>query len=208
MRVLAVLLIGPLLFYLVKKYPRAALWGALALNMLYEYLVTGSAALQSVHRILFIRYLFITVFGMYFYLWRDRINYWLVAAGACFSLWYITAVDYFDFHWALNAFWQNTCVYASFYFIALVVAAFHFFETRRLPDPLHRVATRIGVSTWHIYLVQMMFFHAGGRQFLPMLPLWGRVAIGVSLCCALGIGWNVLERRFRKKQRSGRAEKK
>ena len=201
------LLIGPILYLLVKHYPRATMIGALLLDMLYEYSVGALDIPRQLNRLIFMRYLFIAVFGMYFYLWRDRIKLWLVAAAAVFSLGYITAMEFFDFEWPLNIYWKNTCVYASFYFIAIMVFAFHFWENKRLPEGLHRIAYTIGRSTWHIYLTQMLFFRLYWGKPLDFLPLWLQILCGVTTCVLIGVGWNKLERRFRKAYRAYKKEK-
>ena len=201
------LLLGPVLYLLVKRYPRATLLGALLLDMAYEFAVGALDLPRELNRLLFIRYLFIATFGLYFYLWRERVKLWLVGVGAVLSLTYITALEYFNLQWPLCTYWQNTCVYASFYYIAVVVLAFHFWEHKRLPEKLHKVVYEVGKSTWYIYLTQMLFFRLHWKAVLSFLPLWVQIPIGVVFCACVGIGWRHLEIRARKAWKQHRAEK-
>lgn len=200
------LLLAPILYLLVKRYPTATLLGALALNVLYEYAVGALEIPRLLNRILFMRYLFIAVFGLYFYLWRSRFKLWVIGLAACFSLWYITALEFFGLQWVLGTYWKNTNVYACFYYIAVAVFAFHFFENKRLPKGLHEVAHAMGAATWHIYLTQMLYFRLHLNSPMAGLPLWVQIPIGVALCSLVGVGWNHAERKVRKWWRARKAQ--
>lgn len=201
------LLVAPILYLLVKRYPTATLLGALALNMFYEYAVGRGGIPRLLNRILFMRYLFIAVFGLYFYLWRNRIKPWMAVLAAGFGLWYITALEFYGLHGPLIRYWKNTNVYASFYYIAVVVLAFYFFENKRLPKGLHEVAHHMGAATWHIYLTQMLYFRLHLNSPMAGLPLWVQIPIGVCLCSLVGVGWNLAERSVRKWWRARKAQK-
>lgn len=123
------------------------------------------------------------------------------ALGAVFSLGYITALEYFGLDWPLTTYWLNTNVYASFYYIAVAVFAFHFFEKKQLPGKLHMLVRTIGRSTWQIYLFQMLFFRLHWSAPLGELPLFLKVLIGDAFCVAVGCLWSALESRLRKKMK-------
>mgnify|MGYP007029248378 FL=1 len=195
------LLFAPLLYLLLRRWPEQTLLAALALDMLYEFAVGALDIPRALNRLLFIRYLFIAVFGLYFYLWRSRVRLWMVALGAVFSLGYITALEYFGLDWPLTTYWLNTNVYASFYYIAVAVFAFHFFEQKQLPGKLHMLVRTIGCSTWQIYLFQMLFFRLHWSAPLGELPLFLKVLIGDAFCVAVGCLWSALESRMRKKMK-------
>ncbi len=195
------LILAPILYLLVKKYPRATLVGALLLNIVYEYAVGAWDIPRWLNRLLFMRYLFIAVFGLSFFLWRKRFRLWLVGAAACLSLWYITALEFFDFHWELSTYWKNTSVYASFYYIAVVVFAFYFFEDKRLPERLHELAHTVGSATWHIYLTQMLYFRLDLNEPLAFLPLWLQIPIGLFACTTIGVLWSRIERDYKRRKR-------
>lgn len=202
------LLFAPLLYLAVKRYPHLALIGALAVNILYEYAVGALDIPRLLNRILFIRYLFIAVFGLYFYLWRDRFKLWVAGLAGCFGLWYITALEFFGLQWVLGTYWKNTNVYACFYYIAVAVFAFHFFEYKRLPKGLHEVAHAVGTATWQIYLTQMLYFRLDLNDPMMGLPLWLQIPIGVTLCAIVGVLWHRLERRWRQWRKAAKAQKK
>lgn len=197
------LLVAPLIYVLMRRWPRATLVGALLTNMVYEFLVGAWDIPRLVNRLLFARYLFIAVSGQYLYFYRRSLRLGWVLVGMAFSLAYITAIDSFDFWWPLNYYWRNTCVYASFYYIGLVALAFRFFEEKRLPGRLHEVASTLGRSTWHIYLTQMLYFRLGFA--IDALPLWPRVAVGLVICSAVGVAWHYVERSVTQTWRKKRA---
>lgn len=191
------LLFAPLLYLLLRRFPTQTLLAALVIDMAYEWLVGAIDIPRDLNRLLFIRYLFIATFGLYFYLYRSRVRLGLVAFGALLSLCYITALEFFGLDWPLTTYWLNTNVYASFYYIAICVFAFHFFENSQLPGRLHTLVRSVGVSTWQIYLFQMLFFRLGWSAPLTGLPLFFEVLIGDAFCVAMGVLWAKGERRAR-----------
>lgn len=195
------LLLAPLLYVLLRRYPRQTLLAAFVLDVLYEWSVGVFDIPRDFNRLLFIRYLFITTFGMYFYLYRSRVRLGLVAVGAVLSLTYITALEYFGLDWPLTTYWLNTNVYASFYFIAIAVFAFHFFENKQLPGRLHILVRTVGISTWHIYLFQMLFFRLGWSAPIADWPLFWRILVGDAFCLLMGCLWSTIERRVRGKMK-------
>lgn len=195
------LLFAPLLYLLLRRWPKQTLLAALLLDMLYEFAVGALDIPRALNRLLFIRYLFIAAFGLYFCLWRSRVRLSWMALGAVFSLGYITALEFYGLDWPLTTYWLNTNVYASFYYIAVAVFAFYFFEYKQLPDRLHTVVRTIGRSTWTIYLFQMLFFRLHWSAPLSGLPLPVEVLISDAFCVAVGCLWSALERRARKKMK-------
>lgn len=195
------LLVAPLLYLLLRRWPTQTLLAALFLDMFYEWLVGAIDIPRALNRLLFIRYLFIAVFGLYFNLYRSRVRLWLVGLGALFSLGYLTALEYFGLDWPLTTYWLNTNVYASFYYIAVAVFAFHFLEYKQLPGRLHTLVRTIGRSTWQIYLFQMLFFRLHWRAPLDGLSLPLEILVGDAFCLAMGCLWAHLEGKWRKKSR-------
>lgn len=192
------LLFAPLLYLLLRRFPTQTLLAALVIDMAYEWLVGAIDIPRALNRLLFIRYLFIAVFGLYFNLYRSRVRLWLVGLCALGSLGYITALEFFGLDWPLTTYWLNTNVYASFYYIAVAVFAFHFLEYKQLPGRLHTLVRRIGRSTWQVYLFQMLFFRLHWSAPLAGLPLAAEVLIGDAFCVAMGCLWAVCEGRVRK----------
>lgn len=196
------LLFAPLLYLLVKRWPMQTFLAALIADAFYEWLVGAIDIPRELNRLLFIRYLFIAVFGIYFYLWRDRVKLWWVALGMAGSLCYITALEYGGLDWPLTTYWLNTNVYASFYFCGLAIFAFHFAQYKQLPGRLHTLVRAIGRSTWTIYLFQMLYFRLGWNAPLTDLPLAVEVLIGDAFCVFCGWLWARADSALRKKWRA------
>lgn len=196
------LLFAPLLYLLLRRYPTQTLFAALVIDMAYEWLVGAIDIPRDLNRLLFVRYLFIATFGLYFNLYRSRVRLSLVTLGAVLSLCYITALEFFGLDWSLTTYWLNTNVYASFYYIAVAVFAFHFLEYKQLPGRLHTIVKRVGRSTWQIYLFQMLFFRLHWSAPLSSLPLPVEILIGDAFCVTMGCLWAAAESRVRKRKKA------
>ena len=191
------ILVAPLLYLLIKKLDKKGLLIILLLNILYEYSMHLVDIDRPVFRLLFFRYLFLVGFGMYFYFHRKIHPMVLILMFLC-GYTYTTAVDYQDFRWVLNDFWRNSCVYAIGYFITLIVLAFYFFEDKKLPNPLHQIVTLIGHSSFHIFLMQMLYYRTKYDNNYNDFHTPLHLLINVVICLILGCIWYSLEKYFRK----------
>ncbi len=205
------ILLAPLFFLLVRKWKEKGLLLLLGLDLLYELSVHMIPVPQETNRLLIFRYLFLIGFGMYFFYHRKIHPVVLAMLFAC-GFTYITAIDYFKFRWFLNTYWRNTSVYSIGYFIAILVVCFHLFEDKRLPGIAHKIVTQVGISSFHIFLVQMVFYRMewNNRFHLAGLPMGLHILANCLVCVPIGMLWHYLEsllrRRFSKKPAKKQAE--
>lgn len=190
-------LLAPLLYLLIKKLDKKGLLLILLMNILYEYSMHTVDIEGSIFRLLFFRYLFLVGFGMYFYFHR-RIHPLILLVLFISGFLYTSAVDYTDFRWALNDFWRNSCVYAIGYFIVLIVLAFYLFEGKELPNYLHKVISLIGKSSFHIFLVQMLYYRIEYDNAYNDHSTPSHLLINLAICISLGCLWYLIEKALRK----------
>ena len=197
------LIIFPWIYVLIKKYPRASLPIMAVVNLLFETYVVVSDMPKDDYRLLLGRYLFLISFGCWFYLYpKMRFTNGMLLAMLLVGISYLVlnrqGVDFWLF-----PYWGPTAFPMDFYIIPIVVILFRLFYHSTIPGILGKLLTEIGKASYHIFLVQMVYYHfeLGGALF--ELPLLAQIPFHVIINVTVGIlffeaqnAWN----RFRKER--------
>lgn len=179
-------LIVPILFYIAKKAPTMFLITGFIVSLLLEYLYSISFLNDSHYRILFIRYLFAVVLGIWYIVNpSSKLKIIVIVIGTLVSFIYITLVSYYGASLINEPLWRAEHAPAYFWALLIVVLVMKI----KLPKTILTDTTvSIGKASMHIFLVQMVYF----RLFqLKLINLRAEeflyTAINIVICCALGI---------------------
>jgi peptidoglycan/LPS O-acetylase OafA/YrhL len=195
----------PLLYYFYKRASRATLVGCLAVNVAFEFAAPYIIANYGLfwYTTSIVRYLGAIGLGLWI---TDGASVllkrnWFIVPGAAFSFVYLVASDvartnvisYFEHYW----FTEN--VASFFYPLLLVVLGLMFLP--RAVSGIGAVVARCGQLSYHIFLVQLVFFEVVPLRAILASLSYGHsnVLMGLLLganvvaCCALGRGFAWLE---------------
>ena len=187
----------PIIYVLVKKFPKASLPIMAAFTLLFETYVVVFDMAKADYRLLIGRYLFLITFGCWFYLHPDlRLSYGTLIAmfiiGVAYLYFNRKGVDFYLF-----PYWGPTTFPADFYIIPLMVIAFRLFYHKTIPGPIGSLLVEIGKASYHIFLVQMVYYHfeLGGALF--DLPLIAQIPFHIVINVAIGIAFYELQNHWR-----------
>jgi len=184
---LQLLVIFPVIYTLVEKNAKLGIvFGGIA-NLLFEIAVKVFEIDKYYYRLSIGRYLLLIAFGCYLYLHPEhRVKRYQMIAMFLIGLAYIVAVFGFDRELILFGYWKTTAMPVAFYIFPIVILLFRKFYHSRIPGVFGRLLTWIGQASYHIFLVQMVYYHfdLGGEI---MQAKW-YIAVPFNLLIAIPVG--------------------
>jgi len=208
--ILQSILIVPLLYLLALRNPERMVIIALILTIVFDaivFLIGGNIQTS----LIYFRYLFAGALGVWVVTSEKRNNIWLIIGGII-SLIYITLCCYtpiFSVFPDYNGYGGILQAPAFVWTVILVL-----FGLAYLPgnagSGYYQYLGEIGKASWHIFLVQMLYFLAPAAYIYVFLlnPLsagkvilhFGLGAIcNIAICVSLGYGWYYVERKILQK---------
>lgn len=151
------------------------------------------------YRLLIFRYVFALTLGVWLALNDKKINYKWLACLSIGSFLYITAVNYFDWIFIMEKYWEGSHAPAYFWTLLIVVIGLKL-PPVRIEKKVNRIFVKIGQASYHIFLAQMVYFWRL-KDLLPPLPLAVKLSLNMLLCLTLGLLFFELEKVFWKKAR-------
>lgn len=199
---LQLLVIFPIIYFLVEKNAKLGIALAGAANLLFEVGVKVFEMDKYYYRLSIGRYLLLIAFGCYLYLHPEhRVKRYQMWTMFLVGLAYIIAVFGFDKDLILFGYWKTTAMPVAFYIFPIVVLLFRKFYHRRIPGALGRMLTWIGQASYHIFLVQMVYYHfeLGG----PIMQAQWYIAVpfNILISVPVGLAFYELDNRFIRKMR-------
>lgn len=160
------LVIFPIIYKLVEKNARLGIALSGAANLLFEISVKIFDMDKYYYRLSIGRYLLLIAFGCYLYLYPEhRVKRYQLISMFLIGLGYIVAVFRFDWDIILFDYWKTTAMPIAFYIFPIIIIFFRRFYHIKLPGLIGNTLTWIGQASYHIFLVQMVYYHfkLGGR---------------------------------------------
>lgn len=205
------ILLAPLLYLLIKKLPKTGLWLAAIFTVAFNSISHYYGLPKDITRILIFRYIFIICCGFWFYQNKNRLNkVYTVLLGiySAFSIWFLIATQYFDYHFPLKCYWPKTSIYANGYHILIVFVCFYLFANKTIPGKFGNFCTQLGRSTFHIFLFQMLYYRVNWDDaWFGALPMMAKLTMNVIVCVAIGMLWYYFETAVRRHIKSRRQPK-
>lgn len=157
---LQLLVIFPIIYVLVEKNAKFGIAFAAIANLLFEIAVKVFEIDKYYYRLSIGRYILLIAFGCYLYLHPEhRVKRYQMWAMFLAGLAYIVAVFGFDQELVLFGYWKTTAMPVAFYIFPIVVLLFRKFYHSTIPGVFGRLLTWIGKASYHIFLVQMVYYH-------------------------------------------------
>ncbi len=163
---LQLLVIFPIIYKLVEKNAKWGIIISASANLLFEIGVKVFQMDKYYYRLSIGRYLLLIAFGCYLYLYPEhRVKRHQLVLMFLIGITYIVAVYGFDKDLIIFDYWKTTAMPIAFYIFPIIVLMFRKFYHVKLPGIIGNTLTVIGQASYHIFLVQMVYYHfeLGGK---------------------------------------------
>lgn len=199
---LQLLVIFPIIYILVQKNAKVGIVVAGAANLLFEIAVKVFEVDKYYYRLSIGRYLLLIAFGCYIYLHpKKRVKRYQLWMMFLTGFAYIVAVFGFDQELGLFEYWKTTAMPVAFYIFPIVILLFRRFYHSTIPGAAGRLLTWIGKASYHIFLVQMVYYHfdLGGR--IMQAAWYIAVPFNILVTVPIGLAFYEADNRFIRKMR-------
>ncbi|MGN0341421.1 MAG: acyltransferase family protein [Roseburia sp.] len=182
------ILIFPVIYKMIEKNAKLGLTLAAAANLLFEIMVHVTDMDKYYYRLLIGRYILLIAFGCYLYLHPEqRLKKHQMVAMMFIGLSYIYVILWLDRDPALFQYWTPTAMPIAFYIFPIVVLIFRRFYHSSIPGVPGRVLALLGQASYHIFLVQMVYYHFELGGILMKLPIVAAIGCNIVICCGVGV---------------------
>lgn len=189
------LIIFPFIYLLFKKLPFVTIALCLAVHLSFDIIsnispLSSWSLMGSLYRLLILRYLTPIVMGVVLYHYKDKIMKmkYFFTVMALLSIIYIWVCNYNGYVPVIFEKWTTTSLPTVFWAFGLVALGFKYLESNN-KNWLTGLASLIGKSSYHIFLVQMVYF-----QFIVGVGKHNYLAIiDIMVCCIIGISFYFIE---------------
>lgn len=180
------ILIFPLLKILYNKFKAVSFIPVAVFQLIYEVAIYYTNFPKQFSRLLIIRYLVLILGGIFIfdkYKEKQIKNKWIYIICAILGAAYIITVGYFDFTpKILFTDWASTAMPTALYLVPVIMfLLFKFGEKAVKP-----IFTVIGKASYHIYLIQMIYFGIAVKSIGSSKPLINFI-IGTAFSVFLGL---------------------
>lgn len=194
------LVIFPIIYMLVEKNAKLGIAVAGIANLLFEIGVKVFEMDKYYYRLSIGRYLLLIAFGCYLYLHPEhRVKRYQMWTMFLVGLAYIVAVFGFDQDLLLFEYWKTTAMPVAFYIFPIVILLFRKFYHSRIPGILGRLLTQIGQASYHIFLVQMVYYHFDLGGAIMQAQWYFAVPFNILISVPVGLAFYKLDSRFIRK---------
>lgn len=157
---LQLLVVFPVIYTLVEKNAKLGLAFAGVANLLFEIAVIVFDMEKDYYRLSIGRYLLLIAFGCYLYLHPEkRVKRYQMVLMFFMGLTYIIVVFGLEKELVLFDYWKTTAMPVAFYIFPIVILLFRKFYHTRIPGAFGKLLMWIGKASYHIFLVQMVYYH-------------------------------------------------
>lgn len=191
------LVIFPIIYILIEKNAKVGIAVAGAANLLFEIAVKCFEIDKYYYRLSIGRYLLLIAFGCYLYLHPEhRVKRCQMVSMFIIGFAYIVAVFGFDRELILFEYWKTTAMPVAFYIFPIVIMLFRRFYDRTIPGVLGKLFTWIGKASYHIFLVQMVYYHFELGGAIMQAAWYFAVPFNILIAVPVGLAFYELDNRF------------
>lgn len=199
---LQLLVIFPLIYVMIAYNAKLGLAVAALANLAFEVCVIVFDMDKYYYRLSIGRYLLLIAFGCYLYLHPEQrvkpYQMWMMFLA---GLAYLIAVFGFDKDFELFGYWKTTAMPVAFYIFPIVILLFRKFYHCTIPGFVGRLLMQIGKASYHIFLIQMVYYHFELGGAIMQTAWYIAVPFNILVTVPLGLGFYELDNQFVKKLR-------
>ena len=191
---LQLLVIFPLIYVMIAYNAKLGLAVAALANLAFEVCVIVFDMDKYYYRLSIGRYLLLIAFGCYLYLHPEQrvkpYQMWMMFLA---GLAYLIAVFGFDKDFELFGYWKTTAMPVAFYIFPIVILLFRKFYHCTIPGFAGRLLTQIGKASYHIFLIQMVYYHFELGGAIMQTAWYIAVPFNILVTVPLGLGFYELD---------------
>lgn len=192
------LLTFPLVYVCVARFRYLGVFFVGLANLFYEILVRLIPISNDLYRLLFFRYLLYTAFGCYYFFHlKDRERYpihkWLLTLFFFLGLSFSVAVYQFHVTPVIFRYWTKTAMPLAFYIFPILCLCMTLWGDKKIPGLIGEILSKIGQASYHIFLIQMVYYRLFDDLIFPPKPVLPVVCGNIILCLIIGYGYYLLE---------------
>lgn len=199
-------LILPIIYLLCRKSLTDMTILLFVISIGLEFICLFIDITEGIYRLLVIRYLFALTLGVWLALNKSKIRFTLIIPLAVLSLVYITGVNYFKWVFIMEDFWLSQHSPSYFWPLILIIFGLTVYQVKEV-NKIGKFLVKIGQASYHIFLIQMVYFWAIANRLPDMTGLL-YLAITFVFCIAIGLIFFELENWIRKKSKKSFGKKK
>lgn len=203
------LFIFPLCYWLIRKYGFGGVLIIGIIQLIYQIAVAYIGIADIYYKRLFPRFLIFLAGGIYIYLHKEDIlkspkNKILLCLSFIAGIIYIYTVNYLGHVPFIFTAWRRTAMPTILYVFPLMALIISLCLHKKIPGKAGDLLSLIGQASYHIFLIQMFWFHIGWEKTLPYAA---EVIVNILFTVTVGILFYKGEIYLRKKFKE-RAENK
>ncbi len=180
---LQLIIVFPFVYLMYSKWKKYSFAAVAVLQLAYEFIINYFDIPQNITRYSAVRYLFFLLCGIWlFNNYKRKPDKTLCIFSALLGMGWIIAISYFDFEpQYLFATWSTTALPVAFWLMPIIWICFYKF-TNCQSNCLSFIY-KIGEASYHIYLIQMVYFLFVGNKFENDIL---NTVLALAVCLTLG----------------------
>ena len=184
-------LLFPLMASLIKRWKWKGYVVLILFNVLFEVCFTYFDFSVEIYRLCFFRYIVFVCAEIWLYSMKEEMNKFVLSISFVIGLIYIFGVNYLGYEPKIFTNWITTS-FPTVLYIFPVIAIAVLYLNKPIPQKFGGVLITIGQSTYHIYLVQMVWYSSFGNLLNP----WVMLVPNVIICCLVGVIFNKIDNKI------------
>lgn len=196
---LQIIVLYPIIYWTLRKYNKYGLIGICGLQFLFELICAIVNIDLYVYRILALRYLSPIALGTWLVVKKEKISENQLLLMEIIGINFITilicsnnTIDYYPF-----VYWSKTSLLTYLYIFPIFAYLYYRFKDDEIKNKFINGFTYIGKSSWHIFLIQMLYFAIINSEYKNTVSFW-IIPISIFVCVILGVLFYKFEKLLKK----------
>lgn len=171
----------PILWYIYNRY---GIYSIFIINLFYELLYTIMGFSEGIYQFCFIRYLFLVSLGFEMKKREDKENK-LIAILFVIGFCYLISTSYL-YEPIIFKRWTTTSMMSGLYLGPILLIGRKLFDKSGIQSKRNNILIFTSNATFHIYLVQMVYYYIGVQRIFGGMPTSIRICLSVLVCLFCG----------------------
>lgn len=200
----------PLMYVCIRRFSYFGVCLVALVNLAYELFVYYGHVPGPLYRLLFFRYLLYVALGCYMYFHfqnskKESLSHKKYPLPwAALLLMFLTGLSFsvavYQFGWRppIFRYWVKTAMPLALYIFPFIYVLMRYLGKKQLPDPFGSILSKIGQASYHIFLIQMVYYRLFDDIVFPPGPAIPVVCGNILITVTLGYGYYLLESKLSK----------
>lgn len=186
------LILFPFLYFIIKAKKEKGVIILILVQLNLEIITQILNVDVSLYRLLIYRYIIFLSFGIYLSLYIKHIEKKNLYISFLIGFIYIMLTSYFKYSPIIFKYWTTTSMPTALYIFPIVALLIIKFKDYKFKEcKLNKIIILISKSSYHIFLVQMIYYNLGFGYMVHSILF--RIIINIILCIIFGIIFHKVE---------------